>query len=465
MPKDGSLHAADELVRRYAPEVLAALNVKSLAKAEVRSLDWADLSKVARVAGAAVRNTLDKVDEKTIESEARARNDAAEALLELLADIDQEKDVRTELDERGPRTKDSPREMARPGGATRSAPAVDRFGPADWDDHHATSIDILKPEQRMADWAKDGGLPGPELSLGSYLTAMVRGARTEAEKRALAEGSDSAGGFTVPTPLAIRLIDLVRSNLVTVAAGAQTLPMTANTLAISRVETDPVPAWRLENSQVSESDPTFGQIQLTAKSLAVLVKASREVVEDSNNIGTQLPNIIAAAMARELDRVALFGSGTDPEPLGIANTAGIDEIAHNGPLINFTQLVNARTNLLSANHTPNAIIAHPRDEGTYVGLTDGDGQPLMMPAAVSSIPMLTTTSVPTDGGVGTNESMILMGDFSRLMLGIRSEVRIEILRETFADRLQYGFLAHLRADVVLEHRAAFSKITGIQPAA
>jgi HK97 family phage major capsid protein len=76
---------------------------------------------------------------------------------------------------------------------------------------------------------------------------------------------------------------------------------------------------------------------------------------------------------------------------------------------------------------------------------------------------LATTSVPTDGGVGTNESTVIMGDFSRLLIGMRSQIRVELFREPFASSLQYALIAHLRADIAVDHPAAFSKITGITP--
>ncbi len=56
-----------------------------------------------------------------------------------------------------------------------------------------------------------------------------------------------------------------------------------------------------------------------------------------------------------------------------------------------------------------------------------------------------------------------MGDFTQLLLGIRQELRIEVLKEAFAGNLQYGFIAHLRADVALAHPAAFCSLTGIVP--
>src|SRR5688572_1725037 len=46
------------------------------------------------------------------------------------------------------------------------------------------------------------------------------------------------------------------------------------------------------------------------------------------------------------------------------------------------------------------------------------------------------------------------------MIGIRTSLRIEVLRELHAGNMQYGFLAHLRAAVRLAHPESFSIVTG-----
>ena len=66
-------------------------------------------------------------------------------------------------------------------------------------------------------------------------------------------------------------------------------------------------------------------------------------------------------------------------------------------------------------------------------------------------------------GVGSNESSIFAGDWPRLMIGMRTEVRIEVLKERLADTLEYGFLAFLRADIAAEHEVAFTVLGGITP--
>jgi HK97 family phage major capsid protein len=320
----------------------------------------------------------------------------------------------------------------------------------------------LRPEQRMAE--RNTNNTYADLTLGDYLRAMTCGARTDLEKRALSEGADSAGGYTVPETLSAQLIDLLRAKTVAIRAGARTVPLTSDAHHIARIASDPVPAWRAEAGVVSESGPTFDRVSFAPKSLAVLVKASRELLDDSLNIGTQLPAVLAAAMAVELDRVALFGTGTGNEPTGVTSMSNAQTVAHDAALTSYAPLLTARTKILTANASGvSAYIMHPRDEGTFAGLTDTTHQPLNRPPAIADVPFLTSTSVPTDLGNDSppEQSVIVCGDFSRLLIGIRNNIRIEVLRERYADTMQYGFIAHLRADIAAEHEDSLCKITGI----
>ena len=301
-----------------------------------------------------------------------------------------------------------------------------------------------------------------QCGLGAYFRALTIGARDDNERRALESGTGGSGGFTMPAVLAGRLIDQLRARSIAVRLGATTVPLESGENHIARVASDPAPAWRAELGAVAESDPTFSRIELTPKSLAVIVRISRELLADSINLEAQLPQIIAASMAVEWDRAALFGSGSSSEPLGLAGHS-IQEITHDAALTGYVPLVNAQTLVATANAQATGFAMHPRDAGTLNGLMASDSQPLQVPRSIADLPMLTSTSVPTDGGTGTNESTILTGDWRHLLLGVREEVNVRVLSERYADTGEVGMIVHFRGDTAVEHTGAFAKITGITP--
>ena len=328
-------------------------------------------------------------------------------------------------------------------------------------------IRVLGPEERMTSLG-DGGSSLPGLSFDGLLRAYVTGdwGRLPDEARALSVGTGTAGGFLVPTPLSARIIDLARNQTRVVQAGAVTIPMDEATLKIARVSGDGSAAWKVENAAITASDMTFEQVTFTARTLVAMVKASVELMEDAVDTGV-VERSLSAALALELDRAALRGSGTPPEPEGILNQTGVTVTAGIGTPADYSELSQAIQDVRALNHEPNAILFSARDAGHYDRLQDSTNQPMMPPPSVAAIRKLVTNQIPTNLGAGTNESEIYVGDFSQLMLGMRRQIVVEVSRQA-ADgtegaftNLQVWIRAYLRADVQLAHPEAFNVLTGV----
>lgn len=333
----------------------------------------------------------------------------------------------------------------------------------------ATQSDFISRDQSFEKHLRSRGLiKQPEfekLGFGQMIRAAVTGPRSEIERRALAEGTDSAGGYTVPDITLSRFIDKMRAATVTVRAGAQTVPLNSDRTVIARTATDPTAAWRVENAAVAVDDSTYEAAIFQPKSLAVIVKVSRELLEDSINIEQMLEASFAGAMAVELDRVALVGSGIAPEPLGISETPNVGSVTSVGTPADYGKFVDGLAALWGANEVnPTAFVMAPRTLGTLSKMPtgiSGDKTPLVPPPVVAAVPFMQTTSIPVNLGGGGNESIVIVGNFARLMIGIRSSLRVEILRELYAGNHQYGFVAHLRADVAVEHPESFAVLSGV----
>jgi HK97 family phage major capsid protein len=291
---------------------------------------------------------------------------------------------------------------------------------------------------------------GPRVGFGEFVKAMALGHQDNADIRAaMEEASIGGGGATVPDYLFTSLIDRMRAKAVCIKAGANTVSLETQKTSIARLTGDPTAGWRLENAAIAESAASFDRVTFTANSLAVLVKVSRELLEDSVNLNEALLNAFAQSMAITLDKAALVGSGTAPEPRGIWNTTGVNALTADA--LTYDLLLDGLLAMKTANaNDPTAVAMTPAQWRTLQGLKDSTGQPLRPPVALETLPILSSTNM------GANEA--IMGDFGQLLIGVRSGLRIELLKERFADSHQYAFIAHLRADTQVAQPTAFVKI-------
>jgi HK97 family phage major capsid protein len=332
---------------------------------------------------------------------------------------------------------------------------------------------VLTREQSVYDWLQQRGrfdqAQAEGLSFDRYLRGMATGQWEGAEhERALAEGTVGAGGALVPAPLSALVIDLARNRTVVMRAGAQTVPMTSQTLALARLTSEGTPAWKSENATITAADMVFDRVTFTARTLVRTILLSVELFEDADPSSEDvIANAFAGQMAVELDRVALLGTGTPPEPKGVLNQTGVTLTAHGaaGTVIsNFNWWLDAIGAVRAAGFEPNAHIQAPRSSTSLSKLKEATTNAYMAPP-VGLLPMLTTKSVPINitVGVSTDTSYIFTADWSNLLVGIRTDFTLRFLGERYlADNLQYAFLAYLRADVQLAQPTAFVVDTGVR---
>ena len=443
--------------RKHAQDFLRSLEIKDPNEFAAYSLEWSDLAKTKRSGSRAISDLIDRLNDSCDEKRAAEIETASDAIASIVQMADVEMDQRTEIGNRSPRP--DPRIDMLPIPYLGSSPAVD-----------GASMEPIEPEpyalrsnQRMQDFGPRRDNRFEALTPGRYFKAMLCGASNDGEARALSEGTDSQGGFTTPSPVALSLIDQLRSASVVNQAGATTIPLTSDSQSIAKLASDPTPTFRLENASIGEGDPTFSNVTMTPRSMAVMIKVSRELMQDSVNLETELPRILSVSMAKELDRIALFGSGSAPEPRGLLNQTGIGTAALDAGLTSYAPLIAAKTAIETANAGPlTAYIMHPRESGDLASLADTTGQALRVPPALENIPMLGCSAIPINTGTGSNESVIFAGNFQNMLIGMRTQIRVEVARELFAANHQTALIAHCRFDVQLAHPAAFYSITGVQ---
>jgi len=132
------------------------------------------------------------------------------------------------------------------------------------------------------------------------------------EARAMGESTNASGGALVPDEFANRVIRLVES-YGTLPPACENVSMTRDTLVIPKRLTGTTAYFVGEGSSVTESEPTYGNVSLVAKKLAVGCRMSTELVEDSQGV-VGLADAVATEFAQSLsykiDLCGWLGDGT-----------------------------------------------------------------------------------------------------------------------------------------------------------
>lgn len=328
---------------------------------------------------------------------------------------------------------------------------------------------VLKHGEALAKPQRGNDTP----SIGRVLRGLCLGgtasdaAELAEERKAMNMGSDPAGGYTVSGILADQWIDALRANMVLSKAGALTLPMDAGKVSIARVTADPTCSWHGEGAALPDAEPTFGALNLNAKTVVCLVKFSVELGQDAVNIEQQLQNVIINAMATAIDAAGLNGVTTDAgsAPGGIMNLSGRNSVVSIGAPTSWDFVVDGMYEL-ALDNTPmeniGALIAHPavwrKLRKLKTGITN-DNTPLTMPAEVAALPKLWTTAAPLVSGTTAKG---IIANWRDLIFGVRQQITVKVLQESFmGSNLQLAVLAYARVDFGAARPASFCSLEDI----
>lgn len=187
-------------------------------------------------------------------------------------------------------------------------------------------------------------------------------------KRDLTVGSSSAAGdlvFTEARPGSF--IELLRNRLALASLGVQTLTGLVGPVAIPKQTGGATAYWVAEKGEPSESNPTVGQVNLNAKTLGAYTEFSRRLMlQSSIDVETMVRNELATVMALEIDRAALYGTGTSSQPLGLKFVTGLNtkDFAADAPT--YAELVDLET-LISADNADIGAMSYLTNSTRYGG--------------------------------------------------------------------------------------------------
>jgi HK97 family phage major capsid protein len=320
-------------------------------------------------------------------------------------------------------------------------------------------VTVLKRDEKLVDHLNSDR----RLSLGKAVQSLIIGdwSGAEAEQRALSTSSGS--GLLVPVGVFAPVLDAARSKSICFQAGAKTVMMPEGKMTIARVLTDPEMQTKAQNDAFDNTNIAFDGIALNAFTVGGICLLSRELAQDAPNVAQAIETAMAGALAQHIDSLMLSGVGTT-EPKGILHTVGVHDIDVAGDPLNYGHLLQAWHAIANANFDPLTIALNPLEMAALAASYNVNFGWLKPPDLLEKMQWMQSTAVPTGIGTLENESVGFMGDFSKLLLGVRSNAYFEVSTvsgDEFAKH-QVAVKITMRVDVGVERPGAFAKLTDIQ---
>ncbi|QQS08682.1 MAG: phage major capsid protein [Phycisphaerales bacterium] len=291
----------------------------------------------------------------------------------------------------------------------------------------------------------------------SILQSRFSSLPNDIEARDLSAITGATGGFTVPTGFMAQVDKAMKDYSGVLKSNAQTITTdSGNDLPWPTVnDTSNEGELVGENTAVANADVSFGQITAKAYTFSSkLILVPIQLLQDTGvNVEALLSDLISERIGRILNRMLTIGTGAN-QPQGVVNGSTLGKTAAGATAITYDELVDLEHSVDPAYRTNAAFMLHDTTVGLLRKLKDSAGRPLWMPSMnagmadgapglLNNRPYLVNQNMdlPTTG-----KKSVLFGDFSKYKIRRVRGMQILRLTERYAEKLQVGFFAYLRAD-------------------
>jgi len=256
-------------------------------------------------------------------------------------------------------------------------------------------------------------------------------------QRSLTEGTDTAGGYLVPEEFQAEVLRLIPEYGIARKV-CRVVPMTRDKQNWPKAGSTGVTAyWVNEAAAITESSPTFGQVQLDSKKLAGLAALSNELVADANvDVLNYLYQLFAEQFAYQEDYQWLRGTGS---PItGVIGSSGVNTVTMGAGETNFSDisiddLVDLIAAIPASAEQGAAFFFHKKVLAEIRKLKDTNGQPVFQspagntPGTIYGYPYYTTDVMP--GTSAADTAFIVFGSGRWTLFGDRKQITVDISRD------------------------------------
>lgn len=276
-------------------------------------------------------------------------------------------------------------------------------------------------------------------------------------QRALVSNVHSgAGAFVGTDVLGSSLIELLRKAQYVMQLGATSLPGLQGDIAIPRQTGGATCFWLGQGATLTRTQQVVDQLGMTPHRCAAATAYDKQLLAQSSvPVEAFVRNDLMTIIAIEKDRVAINGTGTNGEPLGIINTTGLSTVvtisAAQAPI--FTDVVKFETNV-AANDADRGRLGYlvtPTVRGNAKGtakFTNG-GIAIWENDQMNGYPARATNQVPT-------ATSMIFGNWSDLIIADWDGLDVVVDPYSLSLQGQISVVIQTLTDVGLRHSKSFS---------
>lgn len=301
-------------------------------------------------------------------------------------------------------------------------------------------------------------------AFGNYL--RLGEARMEAtETKSLAVAANANGGYLVPPEHSAEILKLL-TEMSPLRQYADVQTVTTPEITFPTLLSGVNAFWTEEGADMTESEPTFGQVKIANHELSSFYIATNKVLEDNAyDLEGVMNREIASGFAKVEGLAFVKGTGTG-QPRGLMTATGIAEVktgvAANFPAANPMDVLIAMQHAIPSFHARSAVWLMNRSTLSLIRrFKDAQGQYLVTDPKDGGVLRLLGNPIvemPDMDNVGAGAAPIMFGDMSGYRIFDR--VDLSILRDpyTLGTKGQVRFIARRRVGADLTHADRFVKL-------
>ena len=186
--------------------------------------------------------------------------------------------------------------------------------------------------------------------------------------------------------------------------------------------------WTGEGEKIKTSVMGFDYPELEAKKLAVIIPVTREKMADTViNVLAELKEGIADAFCRTIDSAVFFGKAT-PFKHNLFDLAESKRVVATDK-IDF-DISESMGKVEDDEYSVTSIVTHNGMKKIFRNLRDTNGNALVIPGGISGSQIYQTPIfVPQAKAWDKTKAEVILGDFTKAVIGTREDITYEILKE------------------------------------